>query len=56
MQVPIESADIRYVYLLEKSGRRLDSQPRRDPYISKLRRKIVDRLKAKAALLQEQKS
>ena len=47
MQVPIESADIRSVYMLEVSGHRSNRQPEHDPRIDKIRMKLLQKLKAK---------
>ena len=53
MNIPIESPDIRRVYLQEMYGQRSDRQIKLDPRIARIRQKILNSLKARAALLHE---
>lgn len=51
MSIPIESPDIRSVYLMEISGQRSDRLVKLDPRIVRIKRKLIDASRAKTALL-----
>ena len=52
MTVPIESPDIRSVYLMEMTGQRCDRQLPLSPQIKKIRRKLFENLKARRILIE----
>lgn len=47
--IPIESSDIRAVYLMEIRGQKVSRQVERNHRIERIRRKVIDACRAKVA-------